>query len=659
MTFFNGCAIATYSNGLANEDVSLLEVYCFGNLEDNYVGAFRILTRFQIEKKAQKAMSSRELRFFSYILISLWAATVFGMLLWAISRVHETTGQLAEQVARAHFDKDQAFRLWATSHGGVYVPKDERTPSNPYLQHVPDRDIQTPSGKELTLVNPAYMLRQFHKDFAELYGIQGHLTSLEPLRPENRPDQWEEKALKLFETGTQQVSEYTEVDGKPYVRIIKPMVAAKDCLKCHDNCREGEVRGGVGIALPMKDFLEAQRKDIKTLVVSHSSIFFTGLLGIGLGMRRLRQREQERDEAQAELRISEKKYRTLFDDSKDGVFISSLRGELIEANKSLVDMFGHTAEEVVGMNVLQFYLDPGDREKLRETIERTGSVKGYEVSFRRKNATIMHCILSANVRLNEEGAVTGYQGIVRDISDRKRAEETLKRQARELERSNADLEQFAFIASHDLKEPLRNVAGCMQLLEKKCKGSLDKDADQLIKYAVESVDKMKSLVQDLLAYSRVNTQGQSFRAVDMQEILDRSMENLRSLIREKGTKLTYDEMPVVVGDPSQLVQLLQNLLGNAVKFSADESSAVHVSARKGGHEWVFSVKDNGIGIQEKYFEKIFVIFQQLSKTGPFQGTGIGLAIVKKIVERHGGRVWVESEVGVGSTFYFTIPDIEA
>ncbi|AFM24588.1 ATP-binding protein [Desulfomonile tiedjei] len=601
-------------------------------------------------------MSGRELRFFSYILMSMWTVTVFGMLLWSISRVHETTGQLAEQVARAHFDKDQAFRLWATSHGGVYVPKDERTPSNPHLQHVPERDIQTPSGRELTLVNPAYMLRQFHEDFAELYGIQGHITSLKPLRPENRPDRWEEKALKSFETGTQQVSEYTEMDGKPYIRIIKPMVATKDCLKCHDNCREGEVRGGVGLALPMKDFLEAQQKDIKTLIVSHSSIFVTGLLGIGLGMRRLSQREHERDQAQAELRISEEKYRTLFDDSRDGVFISSRQGELIEANKSLLDMFGYTAEEVIGKNSLQFYSDPGEREKLREAIERTGSVKGYEVSFRKKNSTPIDCVLTANVRLNADGAVVGYQGIVRDISDRKRAEETLKRQARELERSNADLEQFAFIASHDLREPLRNVAGCMQLLDKKCKGSLDKDADQLIRYAVESVGKMKSLVQDLLAYSRVNTQGQSFRAVDMQEILDLSVENLRSLIVQKGTKMTYDQMPMVMGDPTQLVQLLQNLLGNAVKFSADESSAVHVSARRDGHEWVFSVKDNGIGIQEKYFEKIFEIFQQLSRKGPFQGTGIGLAIVKKIVERHRGRVWVESEVGVGSTFYFTIPD---
>jgi PAS domain S-box-containing protein len=591
--------------------------------------------------------------------MSIWTATVFGMLLWGISRVHETTGLLAEQVARAHFDKDQAFRLWATSHGGVYVPKDERTPSNPYLQHVPERDIQTPSGTELTLVNPAYMLRQLHKDFAELYGIEGHLTSLKPLRPENRPDQWEEKALKLFETGAQQVSEYAEMDGKPYIRIIKPMVAAKDCLKCHDNCREGDVRGGVGIALPMKDFLEAQRSEIRTLIVSHSSIFIIGLLGIGLGMRRLGQREQERDQAQAELRTSEKKYRTLFDDSRDGVFISSRKGELVEANKSLIDMFGHTSEEVIGMNVLQFYPNPDEREKLREAIERTGSVKGYEVSFCRKDGTIMHCVLTANVRLTEDGSVAGYQGIVRDVSDRRRSEETLKRQARELERSNADLEQFAFIASHDLKEPLRNVAGCMQLLDKKCKGSLDKDADQLIRYAVESVGKMKSLVQDLLAYSRVNTQGQSFRAVDMQEILDRSMENLRSLIAEKGTKITDDPMPIVMGDPTQLIQLLQNLLGNAVKFSADESSAVHVSARKDGHEWVFSVKDNGIGIQEKYFEKIFVIFQQLSKKGPFQGTGIGLAIVKKIAERHGGRVWVESEVGAGSTFYFTIPDTEA
>lgn len=186
---------------------------------------------------------SRDLRIYSYVIAAVWAVFVFGMMLWAVSRVNETTGRLANQVAKAHFEKDEAFRLWATSHGGVYVPTDARTPPNPYLEHVAERDVRTPSGKQLTLMNSAYMLRQLQEEFAELYGTKGHITSLKPLRLENRPDAWEEKALESFETGATQVSEYVEIEGKPYLRLIKPMLATQDCLKCHKNCQEGGYEG--------------------------------------------------------------------------------------------------------------------------------------------------------------------------------------------------------------------------------------------------------------------------------------------------------------------------------------------------------------------------------------------------------------------------------
>jgi chemotaxis family two-component system sensor kinase Cph1 len=258
---------------------------------------------------------NRDLRFYFYFLAGIWAVCVLGMMLWSLSRVDETTKRLASQVARAHSDKDWAFRLWGVSHGGVYVPIDARTPPNPYLEHVPERDVRTPSGRELTLMNPSYMLRQLHEDFAELYGVQGRITSLRPLRPENRPDEWERKALELFETGTTQVSEFVEIEEKPYLRLIRSVRAGQDCLKCHSGYREGDILGGVGVALPMQDFLEARRSEITTLVVSHSSIFLIGLMGIGLGMRRLGQRERERDQAQKALQASEKKYRSLFDDS--------------------------------------------------------------------------------------------------------------------------------------------------------------------------------------------------------------------------------------------------------------------------------------------------------------------------------------------------------
>jgi signal transduction histidine kinase len=224
-----------------------------------------------------------------------------------------------------------------------------------------------------------------------------------------------------------------------------------------------------------------------------------------------------------------------------------------------------------------------------------------------------------------------------------------------LERSNQDLEHFAYVASHDLQEPLRTISSALQLFERKHKGEFGADSDQLIQFAVEGAKKMKALVQDLLTYSRLNTQGQPFREINAQEIIEESIINLRSLIEEKGTKITYDEMPVLKGDSRQLVQLFQNLIQNALKFGPAQSAKVHISARKNHNEWVFSVKDNGIGIQSEYFDKIFEIFEQLEASETFHGTGIGLAIAKKIVERHGGRIGVESEVGVGSTFYFTIP----
>lgn len=605
------------------------------------------------EERVGKAAS---LRSYSYILIAMWTITVFGLLLWGISKTTEATRRVAVHVARAHFDKDQAFRFWAASHGGVYVPVDNRTPPNPYLEHVPERDLQTPSGKNLTLINPAYMLRQLHEDFAELYGVTGHITSLKPLRPENGPDNWETSALRAFEKGEKEVTEYTEIDGSPYLRFIRPLVAAKDCLKCHGNYKEGDIRGGVGIALPLKNFLQIQRSEIETQIVSHGSIFLVGLLGIVFGMRRLEKREVERDQAQEALQVSERRYRMLFDDSRDGVFMTSRAGKLLEANQSLLDLFGYTAEEVAGMDVHKFYLDSSDRAKYQEAVERTGAVKDYEVRLLKKDGTPLDCILTSNVRRSEDGSVIGYQGIVRDVTRQKHAEKALKAQAGELERSNADLEQFAFVASHDLQEPLRNVTGCVQLLSKRYKGNLGPDADQFMGYALDSVQRMRDLINDLLTYSRVGTKGKALEPTNCEEVLDRVIANLASTIARTAAVVTREPLPTINGDPSQLVQVFQNLISNATKFHRKgQSPTVHVSAKENQYHWTFSIKDNGIGIESQYLDRIFMVFQRLHQKTEYAGTGIGLAIVKKIIERHGGEIWVESEPGAGTTFLFTVP----
>jgi light-regulated signal transduction histidine kinase (bacteriophytochrome) len=229
----------------------------------------------------------------------------------------------------------------------------------------------------------------------------------------------------------------------------------------------------------------------------------------------------------------------------------------------------------------------------------------------------------------------------------------------ELKRSNEELGQFAYIASHDLQEPLRMVASYTQLLSRRYTGKLDADADQFIAYAVDGANRMQRLIQDLLAFSRVGTKGRDLLDTSSEDALQQALLNLRGAVVESGALVTHDPLPTVLADEMQLTQLFQNLVGNAIKYQNPGVPKIHISAaRNGDKKWMFSVKDNGLGIDSQYFEKIFGMFQRLHKREEFAGTGIGLAICKKIVERHGGSISVESQPGHGSTFRFALEGSE-
>jgi light-regulated signal transduction histidine kinase (bacteriophytochrome) len=266
-----------------------------------------------------------------------------------------------------------------------------------------------------------------------------------------------------------------------------------------------------------------------------------------------------------------------------------------------------------------------------------------------------------------------YTGIIRDITERKRAEETLRRQAAELERSNRDLAQFAYVASHDLQEPLRMVSSYVQLLAKRYQGQLDQDADEFIGFAVEGASRMQRLISELLKYSRVGMRGKDFAPTSCETVVDQALANLQMVIQESGAVVSRDPLPTLLADELQLTQVFQNLISNAIKFRGVEPPRVHISAelrnsdfgfRNAGPssqsatrnpQWLFSVRDNGIGIAPEHRDRIFGIFQRLYSQAEYPGTGIGLATCKKIVEQHDGRIWVESQPGQGATFYFTIP----
>jgi light-regulated signal transduction histidine kinase (bacteriophytochrome) len=254
------------------------------------------------------------------------------------------------------------------------------------------------------------------------------------------------------------------------------------------------------------------------------------------------------------------------------------------------------------------------------------------------------------------GSAVRAVGMVLDITLRVEAEEALRRMAEDLARSNSDLEQFAFVASHDLQEPLRMVSSYVQLLERRYKGKLDPDADEFIEYAVNGAKRMRNLINDLLAYSRISKGPREFQPIPVEAILRQVEADLELSIQASGGTVTHGPLPTIKADPGQLAQVLQNLIGNALKFKGDRPPQVHIAAQRGKDAWLFSVRDNGIGFDPRYSDQIFVIFQRLQGGEKFPGTGIGLAVCKRILERHGGRIWAESTPGEGSVFHFAIPD---
>jgi light-regulated signal transduction histidine kinase (bacteriophytochrome) len=279
----------------------------------------------------------------------------------------------------------------------------------------------------------------------------------------------------------------------------------------------------------------------------------------------------------------------------------------------------------------------------------------FEKRYLRKDGTPVWVELAVALARDPHGHPQYEIAIFDDITERKHAEAALKEAHDELKRSNSELEQFAYVASHDLQEPLRMVSSYTQLVMKRYGERLDGDAREFMNYVVDGAARMKQLIEDLLAYSRVGTKGKEFKPVPVENALKRAVTNLRAAIEESGAEVTHDALPTVNADEVQLGQLFQNLMGNALKFKGPEEPHVHVGAVETPGEWKFSVKDNGIGIEPQYFERIFMLFQRLHTKGDYPGTGIGLAICKKVVERHGGRIWVESEPGKGSSFNFTLP----
>jgi len=371
----------------------------------------------------------------------------------------------------------------------------------------------------------------------------------------------------------------------------------------------------------------------------------------------------ERKQAEDALREAKKFAEDLIATMQDGCSVLDLHGVHVDVNPAFCGMTGFTRAELIGAGPPHPYWPPECLAEITQAFRQAlcDETHNFELTFMRKNGERFPVLVSPARIRDAQGQIVNYFATIKDITERKRAEEILAQSARELTRSNAELEGFAYAASHDLQEPLRMVASFVGLLKERYQGQLDRDADEFIAFAMDGAKRMQRLIDDLLEYSRVATRGQPPAPTDAAAALGEALWNLTLAIEEAGATVTHDPLPTVLADPIQLMQLFQNLVGNALKFRGSEPPRVHVSARatfevsETSKVWVFAVRDNGIGIAPENFERIFGVFQRLHSQTEYPGSGIGLAVCQKIVARHGGRIWVASQPGAGATFYFTLP----
>jgi signal transduction histidine kinase len=488
------------------------------------------------------ASTTRLLNRFVWSIAAGWTIVVGVLIAVSIHSNRLQSEETALTQARSNFQRDVIYRHWSAKYGPLYVRINKGISPNPYLTGIPDRDITTTTGEKLTQVNPAYMNRLVFDLAAKEYGIKGHITSLLPGRPENSPDAWEVEALKAFEAGKGEISSIERLDGQPFLRMMRPLVAEKECLGCHQKhgYHEGEIRGGISVGVPMEPLYRIARKDILVSSLSFAFLWLIGLIGIMTGTKRIRRAMEQRERAE---------------------------------------------QEAVVLN------------------------------------------------------------------------QSLQARKDELEAANRELESFSYTVSHDLQSPLSTISGFCNLIQEL---PIEKHPEKCARYTGimhREIQRMENLIKTLLDFSRLSRVEPRRRAVNLSQVAHEISRELQGLDPARSVVFRIEEDITVIGDPMLLRIVMQNLLGNAWKYTGKQKEAViRFGAIKQDQEQAFFVQDNGAGFEKNKAGRVFDAFQRLHKDEEFKGTGIGLATVKRIITRHNGRVWAEGEPGKGAAIYFTLPE---
>lgn len=776
------------------------------------------------------------------VLLVSW--TAFLGLLFGFN-VHEARRGAEESaliLARQSTQKDVLYRRWVARQGGVYAAA-EQTPPNPYLAELPERDIVTPSGRRLTLVNPAYMTRQVFELEFPVAGIRSHLTSLTPLRPENAADQWESSALAAFERGQAEYHQIQLIDGQEYLRFMRPLRTEQACLACHasQGHKLDDISGGISVAVPMGPFSTAARDREVTVALILIILWLLGIAGVALIAVRLERQVRQRTLALrtslSNWQASEHRYERVFENAPVMNFTLDPAGMVQAVNACGATQLGHSAEELVGRPMSEL-VHPEDQAfvegHLKQLVEQPRQIRswvarrvckdgrllwvrdnaqvlpgedalliliaGYDITEKknrediararqrllelasshsldevltatldevealtdsrigfyhyvapdqrsitlmawstrtvrelctteakdrhydleaagvwanciRERRTVIHNDYSALpdktgfppghapvirelvvpiFRSNQIVAILGvgnrptdyhdehaklvtvFADLAWDIAERKQAEEQVHLLNVELEQrvqdrtaqlmtKNESLKEFTYTVSHDLKAPLRGIAGYAKELENKHGAGLSERAQFCIAQILTAVHNLEQLIEDLLRYSHLEVEIPTFKEIDLRRLVDLLVQDRSLIIEQQQVELTVDlPFPALWTSEHELAQTLANLIDNALKYSREATPPrVRIWAEAPERTWRIAVSDNGIGFNPKYHDRIFMLFNRLVRAEDFEGTGAGLAIAKKLVDKLGGHIWAESTPGQGATFFIDLPKPEA
>jgi two-component system CheB/CheR fusion protein len=593
---------------------------------------------------------------------ALWTGCLGASLIWNLHEQREKSVEIARISAQVTFDNDVLYRRWVAQQGGVYVPVSEHTPPNPYL-NVPNRDVTTTAGLPLTLVNPAYMVRQVNQLAQPGRGSRGHLTSLKPLRPENAPDAFETAALTSLEDGVKEVSAFESKDGRQDLRLMRPFLIEKACLRCHaqQGYHEGDVRGGISVSVPMEPILAIERPQVARTSIAHGLVWLLGVVGLTLWGRGLEKHTAARERAEATARHNAAELEAAFAAMPHGIMVYDAAGSMVRTNAAAralydIDPFGVDIE-TLAKRLSSRRLD--GRPIVREELPTVRALNGEQVLGERFVLTRpdrQEMIVSfSSAALQLGGQAIGAVTVWTDITDLIRTQQAL----RDADRRK---DEFLAVLSHELRNPLAPIRNSLFILDRAVPGSEQARRAQAI--IDRQVGHLTHLIDDLLDVTRIarNKIRLQCESLDLTDLVRRTIEDHRSLFEKNEVHLDVTlpaERIAVNADRTRLAQVVGNLLQNAAKFTGKGGRAqVSLAVDETAGRAVIRVADTGVGISPELLARLFQPFAQADESMDRSkgGLGLGLALVKGLVELHGGEISVHSQgLGKGTEFVVRLP----